>query len=515
VFYDSGFSGKSSCKTLVILALVTFGWVTITPYAFGKNSYVQGVVWGVWDTSPYYVIGDIEVPETRELYIMPGVEVFFLGNYTFEVRGLLSAEGGDFDGGRILMTTELSIPWWGITFIECNALSSIINCNIVNAWTGLDCINSFVFVQGDTIDARNVGINCVNSSPEIVNNPLIIVRENYNPRASLKAISLHDESSPNIIDNDRIQCVANNNSEAYGIYIREGSSPTISGNWIEVSSNYRAIGIYATELNSLSITRNIIRTKSNRVMRGMEISDATGIDLTNNNVILIGPSIYTPIGLLIDLGSRVTLTNNIILGNFNSIGLTAPSGHINSGSGFNNFFRHHENYQGGWEGYTDIHNDPLFESEDDNPEFADYQLTWVNYPIEDHTKSPCIDTGDPGSPRDPDHTICDIGRYWFEQDTIANSAADIPPAAEYQLLAAYPNPFNQTATLTFSPPLPGMGKLVLFDLHGRKLQTLWSGMMTADPYHILWQASGHPAGEYIIQLETTHGIESTRLILLP
>ena len=29
--------------------------------------------------------------------------------------------------------------------------------------------------------------------------------------------------------------------------------------------------------------------------------------------------------------------------------------------------------------------------------------------------SPCIDAGDPDSPRDPDQTIADIGRYYFDQ----------------------------------------------------------------------------------------------------
>lgn len=55
-----------------------------------------------------------------------------------------------------------------------------------------------------------------------------------------------------------------------------------------------------------------------------------------------------------------------------------------------------------------------------NPLFADaangnFQITWANWPISDSTKSPCIDAGDPSSPFDPDSTVTDMGRYFFNQ----------------------------------------------------------------------------------------------------
>jgi len=39
----------------------------------------------------------------------------------------------------------------------------------------------------------------------------------------------------------------------------------------------------------------------------------------------------------------------------------------------------------------------------------DYNLRWC---------SPCIDAGDPNSPLDPDNTICDMGRFYFNQDVM-------------------------------------------------------------------------------------------------
>ncbi|MBC8526794.1 MAG: hypothetical protein H8D22_08050, partial [Candidatus Cloacimonetes bacterium] len=56
--------------------------------------------------------------------------------------------------------------------------------------------------------------------------------------------------------------------------------------------------------------------------------------------------------------------------------------------------------------------DPLFA----DPENGDYHLSWDNFPIEDTTKSPCIDAGDPDPQyNDPDGTRNDMGAYYFDQ----------------------------------------------------------------------------------------------------
>ena len=58
------------------------------------------------------------------------------------------------------------------------------------------------------------------------------------------------------------------------------------------------------------------------------------------------------------------------------------------------------------------------------PENGDFHLTWANFPIPDSTKSPCIDTGDPNSPLDPDSTRTDMGAYYFDQGIHANFIAN-------------------------------------------------------------------------------------------
>ena len=69
------------------------------------------------------------------------------------------------------------------------------------------------------------------------------------------------------------------------------------------------------------------------------------------------------------------------------------------------------NIEGGWPGQNNIDCDPLFADTAN----GDFHLTWDNFPTPDGTKSCCIDSGDPASPKDPDNTRADIGAFYFHQ----------------------------------------------------------------------------------------------------
>ncbi len=69
-----------------------------------------------------------------------------------------------------------------------------------------------------------------------------------------------------------------------------------------------------------------------------------------------------------------------------------------------------------WYGTGCIDQNPLF----NDPANGDFNLTWTNYPVSDGTKSPCIDSGNPSKPKDPDSTTADMGALYFEQDAVWN-----------------------------------------------------------------------------------------------
>jgi hypothetical protein len=80
-----------------------------------------------------------------------------------------------------------------------------------------------------------------------------------------------------------------------------------------------------------------------------------------------------------------------------------------------------------WFGGGCISENPLFV----NAAEGDFRLQWTNYPISDSTKSPCIDTGDPTSPKDSDNTRADMGALAFTTmpgDVNADNLVDLKDA---------------------------------------------------------------------------------------
>jgi len=76
-------------------------------------------------------------------------------------------------------------------------------------------------------------------------------------------------------------------------------------------------------------------------------------------------------------------------------------------------------------GYEVINSDPMFK----DPDNGDFNLLWANFPINDTTKSPCINTGDPNSPLDPDTSRADMGALYFDHyqySPVITSIVDVP-----------------------------------------------------------------------------------------
>ena len=80
-------------------------------------------------------------------------------------------------------------------------------------------------------------------------------------------------------------------------------------------------------------------------------------------------------------------------------------------SGDDSFRISYSDIEESWFGEGNIDLPPLFT----DPQNNDYSLSWIDYPVEDSTMSPCIDAGDPESPSDPDDTIADMGCFYFDQ----------------------------------------------------------------------------------------------------
>ena len=127
----------------------------------------------------------------------------------------------------------------------------------------------------------------------------------------------------------------------------------------------------------------------------------------------------TAAGILVWGGSSVNGTNNISYGNISS---------------------NNANYTGSCNltytcttpnlaGIGNISSDPLFM----NPAAGNFNL---------QGNSPCIDTGNPNSPLDPDNTTADMGAFYFDQNFTADITVELTPENPPIIVPANGGSFN-------------------------------------------------------------------------
>jgi hypothetical protein len=131
----------------------------------------------------------------------------------------------------------------------------------------------------------------------------------------------------------------------------------------------------------------------------------------------------------------------------------------------------------------------------------------------------------------PGIDFSDVDRILFEfHQTVQNPAVDycfhgiylncepVPvdaselPAA-FALGAAWPNPFNPSTTIEFSLAETGSATLAVYDLAGRQVATLVSGLVERGTHSVVFDAGALPSGVYFYSLEAD-GLLQTRKMLL-
>ena len=200
-------------------------------YKAMKRTRVSGIISNeIWtqECSPYCVAGDIFV---ASLTIEPGVMVKFLGNYVFEVAGVLTATGTGQDP-IIFTKADTNKSWQGIFFNYSSPGSELAYCTIERS------INS--------------GIRIDNSVPLIT---CCTIRNNSAYRGGGIKVELTSLSSGELIITDSI--ITDNTSSNHGGGMRvdlQTASLTLQGceisnnhsNPAHATGNYVGGGMYAT-----------------------------------------------------------------------------------------------------------------------------------------------------------------------------------------------------------------------------------------------------------------------------
>jgi hypothetical protein len=106
----------------------------------------------------------------------------------------------------------------------------------------------------------------------------------------------------------------------------------------------------------------------------------------------------------------------------------------------------------------------------------------------------------------------------FSQGTVIQTSNVVTNAAfprtipgQQDLLSMYPNPFNPSTTIEFRMDIGSRVRISVFDVAGRRIETLLDNVMPAGTSLIRWRPSV-PSGMYIVVLETQFdGVHATRL----
>ncbi len=84
---------------------------------------------------------------------------------------------------------------------------------------------------------------------------------------------------------------------------------------------------------------------------------------------------------------------------------------------------------------------------------------------------------------------------WHSDTLFLEVPEQSPERAASYALRAFPNPFNQSVTLRFEIPEPGIFRIQLFDVLGRRVEELWSGPVAYEK-EIVYNASHLASGVY-------------------
>ena len=90
----------------------------------------------------------------------------------------------------------------------------------------------------------------------------------------------------------------------------------------------------------------------------------------------------------------------------------------------------------------------------------------------------------------------------------------IPSITDFHLNAPYPNPFNPTVNIDFSIIEKSVIHLLVYDIKGTELETIYSGIQYPGIYKYSWSAEKYPSGTYFIKLETEKQKETKKIVLL-
>jgi hypothetical protein len=85
---------------------------------------------------------------------------------------------------------------------------------------------------------------------------------------------------------------------------------------------------------------------------------------------------------------------------------------------------------------------------------------------------------------------------------------------KFVLMPCYPNPFNPRTTITYGLPKESFVKISIFDLNGKRVESIVNEAKAPGFHRVSWNATGMPSGIYIIAIHAEEFVNTQKVALL-
>jgi photosystem II stability/assembly factor-like uncharacterized protein len=95
---------------------------------------------------------------------------------------------------------------------------------------------------------------------------------------------------------------------------------------------------------------------------------------------------------------------------------------------------------------------------------------------------------------------------------LTDDGSEIPSA--FRISQNYPNPFNARTTINFNLNQLSNLSVEIYDLRGRRLETLFDGTLPAGEHNLAWNAEDYSSGVYFYKIQSDDFSEARKMVLL-
>ena len=118
-------------------------------------------------------------------------------------------------------------------------------------------------------------------------------------------------------------------------------------------------------------------------------------------------------------------------------------------------------------------------------------------------------------------SVVEAGLDAFRVDRIECGPTSVPDEVdgvdlprEFALIGSYPNPFNARVTIKYALPEASHVTLEIFDLLGRKIETVVNDFQAAGYQSVIWDAKDRSTGMYFYKISMGDFTDTKNMMLL-